>query len=288
MSADIHFAAAVSVSEMARVGRPRAARNSFTRPTRSSSVESRLAPSATDGDSKPNNPTTASTLAATTLGNRIAPPFLATHSRCNGRVTEGCRADESDDRCALDPKRSLACPGPIRETKPLAAADRCLYLGGELGRDVGLDTDAGLLVVGSLERTASADPLHERASVVGQHGVDPPPSGGRGLGQTCAQAIEAFAAQSRYKDRRGELRGERLARCSAFLTAQPIRLVEDQQPRAMLEAERFQGRVDDTHALVEIRMRDIRDVHEENGVIQLLEGRAERGDERRWQLVDEA
>ena len=56
----------------------------------------------------------------------------------------------------------------------------------------------------------------------------------------------------------------------------------------MLEAERFQGRVDDTHALVEIRMRDIRDVHEEIGVIQLLEGRAERGDERRWQLVDEA
>src|SRR5438132_603622 len=111
MSADIHFAAAVSVSETARVGRPRAARNSFTRPTRASSVESRLAPSASDGDSKPNNPTTASTLAATTLGRRMALPFLGTHSPCNERVTEECRVDEADDRCALDSKRSLACPG---------------------------------------------------------------------------------------------------------------------------------------------------------------------------------
>src|SRR2546428_13001702 len=96
MSADIRFAAAVSVSETARVGRPRAARNSFTRPTRASSVESRLAPSATDGDSNPNNPTTAKTPAATTLG-RMALPFLGTHNPSNEPVTEGGGPDESGD-----------------------------------------------------------------------------------------------------------------------------------------------------------------------------------------------
>src|SRR5438105_9285676 len=55
----------------------------------------------------------------------------------------------------------------------------------------------------------------------------------------------------------------------------------------MLELERGEGLVDDPHVLVQVRVRDVGDVHEKVSVGELLERCAERGDERRRQLVHE-
>src|SRR5437879_5853153 len=83
MSTDIHFAAAVRVSDTVSVGRLRATRNELMRATRSCSTLSRLAPSATCGVNEHSKPTTASTVARAAGENRINTPLGAAHARCD-------------------------------------------------------------------------------------------------------------------------------------------------------------------------------------------------------------
>jgi hypothetical protein len=69
---------------------------------------------------------------------------------------------------------------------------------------------------------------------------------------------------------------------------QPVHLVEDQQPLLLVEPEVLQDRVDRLDLLVEPRVGGVDDVQQEVGVAELLERRAERGDEVLRQVADEA
>src|SRR5204862_7077125 len=107
MSVDIHFAAEVSVSETARVGRLRAARNALIRATRSCSALSRLAPSTTNGAIEPSKPTTASTVATRATENRIITPLAA--AILDAATSRGVASGSQEGLGrGLDPHR-LAC-----------------------------------------------------------------------------------------------------------------------------------------------------------------------------------
>src|SRR5882672_10382070 len=91
MSTDIHFAAAVRLSDTVSVGRLCAARNALMRATRSCSALSRVAPSTSCGVAEPSKLTTASTVAKTADENRINTPLGAAHARCGHGPEESRR-----------------------------------------------------------------------------------------------------------------------------------------------------------------------------------------------------
>src|SRR6266850_4287442 len=282
MSNDIHFAADVSVSDTTSVGRLRAALKALMRATRSCSALSRLAPSATWGVNKPSRPTTASTVARRPAENRIITPLAAAHP-CRG-LPPGSRVTVSGEGADADLIRQARLPAFYE----LAAAHGGLDFGGESRRDARVDPYPSLLVVDALEGAAGADLLDESAGVIWQRGLHVLPARGRRLREPSAQRLEAVAFQRRREHRGGKLRPERLAERVAFLAAEPVGLIQNEEARPPREVERLQRLVDDAHVLVQVGMRHVGNVHEKVGVGELLERRAERGDERRWQLVHEA
>src|SRR5439155_22409577 len=175
-----------------------------------------------------------------------------------GRVASRCQESR---RCGLDPKGLLGYPGRL-DSRGLTAAYSRLNFSGELRWDICFDTDAGLLVVHALKGPARADLLHERPRVVGQRGLDTLPTGRRCLAEPRAQRVEALGLERRREYRGWKLRPEGLAERVAFLAAEPVGLVENQQTGSALEVERLERFVDDAHVLVHVRVRDIGDVDE--------------------------
>src|ERR671936_1998856 len=109
MSADIHFAAAVSVSDTVSVGRPRAARKSLMRPTRSCSTESSVA-ALLGALHSPSTMATASMGVRTKLNQRKNPlPFLVVDPQGNDSVTE-----------VADPRARSVDPDLIRSGRSVA------------------------------------------------------------------------------------------------------------------------------------------------------------------------